>query len=154
MSIERTSYLLTRLKLQAIHEAAVRGDLLIEGYELRRLLFEEFTDDEEAELMASLKNIDSVLMKLGQQAKAKDFTKMVIDPILKADAKIPRDASDQKQVADFSRAVQDIAEEAAKVINMLSLLKEKLAALEEGDDFDPKKTIMELLEEKSDDGAE
>ena len=149
MSIERTSYLLTRLKLQSMHEAAIKGELLIEGYELKRLLFEEFSGDEEKELMASLKQVDTILQKLGQQTKSKEFQKLVIDPILKADAKIPRDASDQKAVADFSRAVQDIAEEAAKVINVLATMKDEVSKLieKEAPDADPKLTIQEVLDE-------
>ena len=155
MSIERTSYLLTRLKLQSLHEAAIKGDLLIEGYSLKRLLFEEFSGDEEKELMASLKQVDTILQKLGQQSKSKEFQKLVIQPILKADAKIPRDASDQKAVADFSRAVQDIAEEAAKVISVLGAMKEDITKLieKEAPDADPKKTIGEILEENDLDAA-
>ena len=147
MSIKRTSYLVTRLKLQSLHEAAVSGDLLVEGYALKRLLFEEFTGDEEKELMASLKNVDDVLAKLGQQSKSKEFVKLVIDPILKADAKIPRDASDQKAVADFSRAVQDIGEEAAKVVAALEALQTDIKDVVEKKvpDADPKQTLGEIL---------
>ena len=88
-------------------------------------------------------------MKLGQQSKSKEFVKLVIDPILKADAKIPRDASDQAAVADFSRAVQDIAEEAAKVISVLEAMQTDIKKLieEQAPDADPKKTIAEILDE-------
>ena len=149
MSIKRTSYLVNRLKLQSLHEAVVQGNLLVEEYALKRLLFEEFTGDEEKELSASLKNVDDILMKLGQQSKSKEFVKLVIDPILKADAKIPRDASDQAAVADFSRAVQDIAEEAAKVISVLEAMQTDIKKLieEQAPDADPKKTIAEILDE-------
>ena len=41
MSIKRTSYLVNRLKLQSLHEAAIDGKVLVEGYNLKRLLFEE-----------------------------------------------------------------------------------------------------------------
>ena len=140
MSIERTSYLLKRLQLQAMHEAAIRGDLLIEGYDLKRLLFEEFSDKESAELSKTLANIDKIITNIGQQTKSKDFVKNVIQPILKVPAKVPKDASDQKAVSAFTRQVQDIAEETAKVLRVLGALQETFKDTEMDD---PKATLRD-----------
>ena len=119
MSIKRTSYLVNRLKTQSLHEAAIDGKVLIEGYNLKRLLFEEFSSKESGELNKTLAEIDKVITLIGTQSKSKGFVKNIIQQILKVPAKVPEDPSDQKEVSQFSRQVQDISEEAAKILSIV-----------------------------------
>ena len=144
MSIKRTSYLVNRLKLQSLHEAAIDGKVLVEGYNLKRLLFEEFSDKESGELSKTLAEIDKVITLIGNQSKSKDFVKNIIQPILKVPAKVPEDASDQKAVSAFSRQVQDIAEEAAKVLSVLKQLQETFKDFEPED---PKATLLDVIKD-------
>ena len=152
MSIKRTSYLVSRLKLQSLHEAAIDGRVLIEGYNLKRLLFEEFSSKESGELTKTLTGIDKVITLIGTQSKSKGFVKNMIQPILKVPAKVPEDPSDQKAVSQFSRQVQDIAEEAAKILSVIGDMQENLGdKLSEVED--PKQTLMDIASEGGQDKA-
>ena len=145
MSIKRTSYLVSRLKLQSLHEAAIDGKVLVEGYNLKRLLFEEFSDKESGELNKTLTEIDKVITLIGTQSKSKGFVKNIIQPILKVPAKVPEDPSDQKAVSEFSRQVQDIAEEAAKVLSVIRKMQEMSGeGIKKASAEDLKKTLKEL----------
>jgi hypothetical protein len=146
MSIKRTSYLVSRLKLQSLHEAAIDGKVLVEGYNLKRLLFEEFSDKESGELNKTLTEIDKVITLIGTQSKSKGFVKNIIQPILKVPAKVPEDPSDQKAVSEFSRQVQDIAEEAAKVLSVIRKMQEMSGeGIKKASAEDLKKTLKELM---------